>query len=118
MPADDKGDLATPRVHEAGPAAVDGDVLAVSRKETDGGVIKRLTCVLKNCCRVERKEKKRKQFKGSSEPNSATEICVELAVKTCGGSESRMLLLLRCIASINGRSFGCRLRNTGVPIRS
>lgn len=49
VPANDKGDLATPGVDKAGPAAVDGDVLAVSRTETNRGVIKRLTCVLQNC---------------------------------------------------------------------
>lgn len=48
MPADDEGDFATPRVDKAGPAAVDGDVLAVSGKETDGGVIEGLARVLQN----------------------------------------------------------------------
>lgn len=54
MPADDKGDLATPRVDEAGPAAVDGDVLTVSGEETDGGVIEGLTRILQNWRRGER----------------------------------------------------------------
>lgn len=49
VPANDKGDLATPGVDKAGPAAVNGDVLAVSRTETNRGVIERLTCVLQNC---------------------------------------------------------------------
>lgn len=49
VPAYDKGHLATPGVDKAGPAAVDGDVLAVSRTETDRGVIERLTCILQNC---------------------------------------------------------------------
>lgn len=35
VPANDKGDLATPGVDKAGPAAVNGDVLAVSRTETN-----------------------------------------------------------------------------------
>lgn len=56
VPANDKGDLATPWVYKAGPAAVNGDVLTVSCKETDGGVIKWLACILQNCWRVERKE--------------------------------------------------------------
>lgn len=34
VPANDKGDLAAPGVDEAGPAGVDGDVLAISRTET------------------------------------------------------------------------------------
>lgn len=53
MPADDKGDFATPRVDEAGPAAVNGDVLTVSGKETDGGVIEGLARVLQNWRREE-----------------------------------------------------------------
>lgn len=117
VPADDKGDLATPRVDKAAPAAVHGDVLAVSRRETDGGVVKRLACVLQNCRREGRRGKKA-NLRTRQNQTAQLKICVELAVKTCGGSESRMLLLLRCIASINGRSFGCRLHNTGVPIRS
>lgn len=66
MPANDKGDLATPWVYKAGPAAINCDVLAVSRKETDRGVIKRLTCILQDCWG----EKKKKHLKGSSEQNS------------------------------------------------
>ena len=62
MPANDKGDLATPWVYKAGPAAVNGDVLAVSRKETDGGVIKWLTCILQNCWKW--KQKKKSNLKG------------------------------------------------------
>lgn len=56
MSTDDKGDLTTPRVDKAGPAAVNGNVLSVSCKETDRGVIKWLTCILQNCRRVESKE--------------------------------------------------------------
>lgn len=52
MPAYDEGDLAAPGVDEAGPAGVDGDVLAVSCTEADGGVVERLTSILQNCDRV------------------------------------------------------------------
>lgn len=48
VPADDEGDLAAPGVDEAGPAGVDGDVLAVSCAEADGGVVERLTGVLQD----------------------------------------------------------------------
>lgn len=68
MPADDKGDLATPWVHKAGPAAVNSDVLTVSRKETDRGVIKWLTGILQYC-----KETKRKQFKKGI-PNKTAQL--------------------------------------------
>lgn len=49
VPANDKGDLATPGVDKAGPAGVDGDVLAVSCTKTDRGVIEWLTGILQNC---------------------------------------------------------------------
>ena len=48
VPANDKGDLATPGVDEAGPAGINGDVLAVSRTETDRGVIEWRTSILQN----------------------------------------------------------------------
>lgn len=48
VPADDKGDLAAPGIDEAGPAGVDGDVLAVPRTEADGRMVERLTGVLQN----------------------------------------------------------------------
>lgn len=51
VPANDEGHLTTPRVDEAGPAAVHGDVLAVSRAETNRGVIERLTYILQDCWR-------------------------------------------------------------------
>lgn len=47
--ANDEGDLATPGVDEAGPAAVDRDVFTISGTEPDRGVIEWLTCVLHNC---------------------------------------------------------------------
>lgn len=53
VPANDKGDLATPGVDKAGPAGVDGDVLAVSRTETGRGVVERLAGVLQNCWQQE-----------------------------------------------------------------
>lgn len=50
VPANDKGDLATPGVNKAGPAGVDGDIFTVSCTETDRGVVKRLTSILQDCC--------------------------------------------------------------------
>lgn len=49
MPANDKGDFAAPGVDEAGPASVEGDVLAIFCTEADRGVIERLTSILQNC---------------------------------------------------------------------
>lgn len=49
VPADDEGHLSAPRVDEAGPAGVQGDVVAVLTAEPDGWVFKRwLTRVLQN----------------------------------------------------------------------
>lgn len=78
MPADDKGDFATPRVDKAGPAAVNSDVLTVSRKETDGGVIERLTRTLQNCRRVERI---RKEYQATEKRAECTEIYLSRSTK-------------------------------------
>lgn len=40
--AQDKGHLAAPRMHEAGPAGVHGDILAIPGTEADRGVVKGL----------------------------------------------------------------------------
>lgn len=78
MPADDKGDFATPRVDEAGPAAVNGDVLAVSRKETDGGVIEGLPRILQNWRGVERTGKEHQATETRAE---CTNICLSFRAK-------------------------------------
>lgn len=46
VPANDEGDLAAPGVDKAGPAGVNGDVLAISCAETNWGVVKRLAGIL------------------------------------------------------------------------
>lgn len=46
--ANNERDLAAPRIDETGPAGVNGDVLAISRTEADGGMVKGLTSILQN----------------------------------------------------------------------
>lgn len=49
MAPDDEGDLAAPGVDEAGPAGVQGDVVAILAAETHGRVFeRRLSCVLQD----------------------------------------------------------------------
>lgn len=49
VPADDEGHLTAPRVDEAGPAGVQGDVVAVLTPKPDGRVFeRRLARVLQN----------------------------------------------------------------------
>lgn len=49
VPANDEGHLTAPRVDEAGPAGVQGDVVTVLTPEPDGWVFeRRLACVLQN----------------------------------------------------------------------
>ena len=47
--SDDEGHLAAPGVDEAGPAGVQGDVLAVARAEADGRAVEGLPHVLQDC---------------------------------------------------------------------
>lgn len=50
MPSDDEGHLAAPRVDEAGPAGVQGDMVPVLTAQAHWRVLKRrLACVLQNC---------------------------------------------------------------------
>lgn len=50
MPSDDESHFAAPRVDEAGPAGVQGDVVSVLTAQAHWRVLKwRLACVLQNC---------------------------------------------------------------------
>lgn len=69
VPADDKGDLATPGVNEAGPAGVNGDVFAVSRQKTNRRVVKRLTGILQDCC------KQKVKCKGGKDRSNINLLC-------------------------------------------
>lgn len=54
MPADDESHFAAPRVDEAGPAGVQGDMVSVLTAQAHWRVLKwRLACVLQNCTEEE-----------------------------------------------------------------
>lgn len=97
MPADDKGDLATPRVDKAGPAAVNSDVLTVSRKETDGGVVERLARILQDCRRVERI---RREYQATETRDECTKIYLSRSTE--------QVVLEGDVAGVNeGGSYSC-----------
>lgn len=49
VPAHDERDLPAPRVHKAGPAGVQDDVIAILSTKSDGRVFKgRVACVLQH----------------------------------------------------------------------
>lgn len=57
MPSDDEGHLAAPRVNEAGPAGVQGDVVSVLTTQTDWRMLeRRLSRILQHY--TEHEEKK------------------------------------------------------------
>lgn len=99
-------DLAAPRVDKTGPAGVKYDVFSVPCTEADWCVVKWLPCILKNC----------KEAKNNMATWRWGRVFRHKTVCLCQSNVVNSLFLW--IANIIGRSFGCRWRRTGVPIRS